>query len=204
MTYFENTEYLSNSDLKRYYKLAGYAFEEPPNLDRIFEFGTLFHNLVLEPMNANVLDPDYSMALEMKQRFYRDSLCLQMLNIPDLRIEHEYYRQDVFGFKGKCKCDGRSKALSTVLELKGLNVDSQSAFDEAIDRFDYDQGASWYIHSSHLSRVLIVAVSKKNTSMLFKKLITHGDSIYKHGVEKIEIKKRVIEEILGDVVVTSF
>jgi hypothetical protein len=198
MTYFENTDYLSNSDLKRLYKRAGYSFEEPVNLDRVFEFGTLFHNCLLEPLKVNFMDPDLLLAQAMVKTFYKDQLCHAIMRTADLRVEHEYYREDVFEFRGKCKADGKSNELDLIFELKGLSVETQRAFDEAVDRFDYDQGAAWYIHAAHKKRVFIVAVSKKNPNQLFKTLINEGDKIYNRGVDKVLRVKRIVNELVGD------
>lgn len=198
MIYFANKDYLSNSDMKRLYKRAGYSFEEPSNLERIFEFGTLFHNCLLEPLKVNINDPDLPLARKMVATFYKDPLCLRIMQMYDLKIEHEFYRNDVFGFKGKCKADGKSNALDMIMELKSLSIETDRAFDEAIDQFDYDQGAAWYIHTSHKRRVLIPAVSKRNPNKLFKKLIEDGDPIYNRGVDKILRTKKIVNELVND------
>lgn len=93
--------------------------------------------------------------------------------------------------------DGDSKALGLVFELKGLAIDSDRAFEEAIDRFDYDQGLAWYLDVSGYKRALIVAVSKKKTDRLFKRIVDRDHVYYKRGLSKV--KKSIIlwKQILG-------
>lgn len=179
--------------------MAGGGFEEPENLDRIFEFGTLVHAILFEPRKANWNDPDIELAKQMAWTFMHDPMCMRIMGIMDVRREHEFYRYNVFGYDGKCKADAESRLLDTIVEFKALSVTSQRQFEDAIDRFDYDQGATWYIHTGQRKRVLIVAGSKKQPKELFKKLVVAGDPIYNRGLEKIHRVKRSVDTIIGDI-----
>lgn len=201
--YFKIKEFISNSELKRLFKMAGGGYEEPENLDRIFEFGTLVHAILFEPLKANTADPDYALAKQMARTFLNDPMCMKIMGLADLRCEHEFYRYDVFGFNGKCKADGESRMMDLILEFKSLSCTTQRQFEDAIDRFDYDQGGTWYIHTGQRRRVLIAAVSKKEPKMIFKKLIERGDSIYNRGLEKIDRSKRAIDTIMGDISISD-
>lgn len=201
--YFKIKEFISNSELKRLFKMAGGGFQEPENLDRIFEFGTLVHALLFEPLKANHNDPDIVLARMMAHTFRHDPMCQRIMSVSDLRCEHEFYRYDVFGFQAKCKVDFGSKLLNTAGEFKRLSCVNDRQFEEAIDRFDYDQGAAWYIHTTQRKRCLIAAVSKKEPTRIFKKLVEIGDPIYKRGIEKIDRSKRAIDTILGDITIAD-
>lgn len=197
--YFKIKEFISNSELKRLFKVAGGAFEEPENLDRIFEFGTLVHALLFEPLKANYNDPDIDLAKAMAKTFLNDPMCSRIMSVADIKYEHEFYRYDIFGFNGKCKVDFGSKLLDTAGEFKSLSCTNERQFEEAIDRFDYDQGAAWYIHTAQRKRTLIAAVSKKEPKKIFKKLVTLGDPIYERGLWKIQRSKKAIDDIIGDI-----
>lgn len=189
LQYF-NHEYASNSDLKRLMNKYVHDKEEPENLDEIFKEGTLHHAVLFEPHKADVTHPKYQLAKDMAKTILADDLCRQFIMMPDFKREHEWYRYDVFGIKGRAKMDGSSKAISTIMEYKGLKISTQNAFYEAIDRFDYDMGAVWYLNASKYKQILIPAVSKVDPRKLFKELIDRDHKMYKHG----EIKaKRAVE-----------
>lgn len=197
-TYFDQKDYISNSEFKRILKQAGYGIPEPENLDNIFSFGILFEDLLLQPLKADHTHKDYELAKEMVNTTHKDPVVGRLLSLADFRVQHEYYRHDVFGFKGRCKTDGDSKMLDMMLELKSLAVTTDNQFREAIDHFNYDRAAAWYINCTYLRRQLIVGVSKKEPKRIFKNLVVKDDVMYKSGVMKIDKVKRVITEIVGD------
>ena|SRR5688572_22847664 len=185
MSYF-NSHYISNSDLKRLRKMMDPKFQDPADLEEIFAFGRLVEDCILQPHQADYTHKDIDKALAMARTFKADSICQQLLWVHDLRRQHEFYRSNTFGVPARCKMDGDSKMLSLVFELKGLAVETERAFEEAIDRFDYDQGLAWYLDVSRYKRALLVAVSKKNTSRLFKRIVDRNHVYYQRGVMKVE------------------
>lgn len=172
-------------------------FEDPADLEEIFSFGTLVHALVLEPHKADYRHKDISLAKQMAATFMNDEMCRNLYYIYDFKREHEYYRSNRFGVKARCKADGKSNVLSLCLEFKGLSVSTEAAFEEAIDRFDYDQAAAWYLDVTGLDRYLIVGVSKKSPKRLFKRLIDRNHKYYISGREKvnksIQLWKQIVE-----------
>lgn len=198
MTYFDQKDWISNSDFKRLMKMCGLTIQEPPNLNRIFEFGILFEDLLLQPLKANTADPDYELAKDMVKTAHQDVIISKLMSVADFRAQHEFYRYDVFGFKGRCKTDGDSKMLNMILELKSLGITTQNQFLESIDHFDYDRAGAWYVDCTRIDRQLIAGVSKKEPSRIFKHLITKGDTMYKNGVIKIDKAKRLINQMVGD------
>lgn len=191
MSYFGH-HYASNSDIKemvsRYYNK-----QKPNNLGAIFDFGTEFHAGILEPHKANwdKVTPEQKASIQkMSKTFWKDSLCRQIAMMPDFRREHEFYRINRFNLEGvRCKTDGDSRKLRTILELKGLSVSTEKAFKESILHLDYDQGAAWYINTASgyvpYDQKLIVGISKIDEDLLFKVLIDRNHKYYKYGMQKI-------------------
>lgn len=201
MSYFSH-EYASNSDLKKWRKMNDPTYQgEPENIEEIFDLGTLIHQILLEPYKVNRLNKDFELANTMAQTFMKDSLCRQVLMLPDFRREHEFYNENIHGIKGRCKMDGESKMMDLVLEYKGLAVTTQKAFLDAIDRFDYDQGAAWYLDVSKRKRCFIAAVSKKDPKRPpFKLLIDRDHDVYKRGEMKVGHCVQLWKDTFGSVV----
>lgn len=194
MSAYYQHHFISNSDLKQLRKMMDPKFQDPADLEEIFRFGRLVEDCILQPHQAEYEHPDIDKALAMARTFKADPLCRQMLWIHDLRRQHEFYRSNVFGVPARCKTDGDSKAMELVFELKGLAVESERAFEDAINRFDYDQGITWYLDVSGYQQVLLVAVSKKNTSKLFKRVVDRNHLYYKRGLNKIGISVKLFLE----------
>lgn len=186
MSDYFNHEFASNSDLKKLVKMMeDGVVDEPENLSDIFDLGTLIHAILLEPHLADRTHKDYELAKEMAKTFMKDPLCHQLMFLHDFKREWEFYRYNVHGIKARCKMDGKSTSMSAILEYKGLACRSQKEFDEAIYRFNYDQGAAWYLDVTNYKHCLIVAVSKKDPRRIFKRLIDRDHLIYKIGEEKV-------------------
>jgi hypothetical protein len=184
MSYY-NHQYASNSDLK---KLISRYVEgrEEPDLEEIFDLGTLIHQAILEPHKANKQHKDYELASKMAKTVLKDRLCRDLIFMPDFKREHEFYRVNVHGIRARAKMDGSSNRIRTILEYKGLKIANEKAFDESIYKFDYDQGAAWYLDTSGYDRLLIVAVSKTDPNKIFKRIIDRNHNIYKSGLVKVE------------------
>lgn len=182
---YRKHHYVANSDLKSL-KSSVDGSELPPNLDRIFEFGTLVHELILEPHKANFLDPDIQLGLRMRDTFMEDSFCNAFVTHHKFKAEHEFYRNNLMGVSAKCRMDGRIfyKKRRDILEFKSLAVTTQKAFDEALYHFDYDMGAAFYLDVSKYNRILIAGVSKKKPDRLFKMVADRNSDFYKSGLEK--------------------
>lgn len=209
-----SSDYISNSDLKRLKKIWDPDRADPENMEEIFDLGTLIHACLLEPMVAKVIIArklaaaitqaerdkvmqDYELAKAMAETVKRDRICGPLMTYHDFTPEHEFYRQNVHGVMARCKCDGKSKGLSFVLEYKGLSVSTQRAFEDAIVNFDYDQGAAWYLDVTGYRRTLIAAVSKKDPRKIFKVLIDRDHIFYRTGREKVEHSLEVYRQLVA-------
>lgn len=182
---YRKHHYVANSDIKSL-KSSVDGSELPENLDRIYEFGTLSHELILESHKANYLDPDIHLGLQMRDTFMADPFCNAFVNHPKFKAEHEFYRKDLLGVKVKCRMDGRIsyKKRRDILEFKSLAVTTQKAFEEALYHFDYDMGGAFYLDVSRYNRILIAGVSKKKPDRLFKMVADRDSDFYKSGLEK--------------------
>lgn len=178
--------HVANSDLKEIV-MRHHGKTRPDNLEQVFAFGNLVDAMLLEPHKANMNHAKLEVAMAMKKTFFKDSLIRQIFNISDFRRQHEFYRLNIHGVRGaKCKTDGDSKIFNLVFELKGLSVNNEAQFEEAIDHLDYDQAAAWYIDITRRKNYLIAAISKTNTDRMFKRILDNQHKIYSRGVEKIK------------------
>lgn len=189
MNYFDHP-YVSNSDLKNFKKKIGMAPEDPLNLQAIFDFGSLFHATILEPhlTNKDDMSDDAVLARKMKDTFFKDELCRSFVMAPDFKREEEFYNQvevDGMRFNSRCKADGVRTGLKVFLEIKGLGIDSEKAFKEALTRFDYDQGIAHYMLTSKCDMAIIVGISKRKPERMFKKIVKKHDEFYAWGEEKL-------------------
>ena len=193
---YRDHHYVANSDIKSLdATLSGNPM--PENLDRIFEFGTLCHQLILEPELADWTDPDIKLALKMKETFMADSFCRSFVEHHNFRAEREFYRNNLQGISAKCKTDGDIRSKKWILEFKSLAVTSQKAFEESILHFNYDQGASWYLDVCKYDRVLIAGVSKKKPEKMFKVIVDRGSDMYLSGLAKYTEGIAKWRELLG-------
>lgn len=194
--YFDS-EYISNSDLKRLKQMLNPGYRDPADLKAIFDFGTLFHALVLEPHKADYNHPDFELAKWMAHNFFQDPLCRKIfMDVPDLKREHEFYRINLFGLeKVRCKADFSSKILDLCGELKGLAVSSEKQLDDAIEHHDYDQAIAWYMHVAQKKNYFFAAPSKL-VKRTFKRFITRDHPAYKRGMIKAEQSAKLFRETL--------
>lgn len=187
MSYFDH-HFISNSDIKNFLKSIGLKREDPPNLQAIFDLGTLIHQTILEPHLSDKSHEQYDLACKMRDTFWQDSMCRNFAMAKDFKREHEVYKTVEVGgmrFDSRCKCDGMRTALNLPLELKGLNIETEKAFNAAIEAFDYDQGIAHYMLTTGAPMMLVVGISKKRPERMFKKIIKKHDNIYAIGEHKL-------------------
>lgn len=189
-SYFDH-ENLSNSDLKKLRERLGLTRPAPPNLQAIFEFGSLFHGIILEP---NLVTPeqkaseDYPLAQEMSRTFWRDYFCRDFAMAPDFKGEHEFYDTLTAGgmtIDAKCKADGYREKRKWFLELKSTACTTQKAFEQAMLDLDYDQACAHYMLTSKCEVALIAGISKKKPDMLFRRIVKKYDDWYLMGEQKL-------------------
>lgn len=190
MSYFSHSN-ISNSDLKRFKERLGLTRPAPENLEAIFAFGTLFHKSILEPhlvTDEEKNAADWPLAKAMADRFWKDELCRNFALAKDFRREHEFY--DTLTVNGmqidaRCKADGYRDKMKFFMELKGLKVNSQKAFENSLIDLDYDQACAHYMLTSRCDVALIVGISKFSPYNLFKRIVKKHDDWYLNGEQKL-------------------
>lgn len=198
MNYFERSE-ISSSDIKAFLKKLGGGMAEPANLESIFSLGTLIHASILEPhlKDLSMSKEDLELANKMKNTFYKDSLCQMFIMRPDFCREEEVYGEIQVGdmvINARCKCDGLSRGIASILELKSTACNTEKSFKEAIDRLMYDMSAVLYMLLTNAKMMLIVGICKKNPDLLFKKLIKKHDETYLQGEQKLIDALKLIQQ----------
>lgn len=209
MSYFDH-HYISNSDLKKVRKMVDPKFDDPADLEEILKFGTLVHALIFEPHKADPNHKDYGLAVDMSKTFFNDPMCRDFIHLHDFEREKEFYNPPegynkaedeevgVDGVYARCKMDGSSFGLKTVMEFKGLSCESEKSFEAAMDRFDYDMGLAWYLDVSGYQRCLMVGVSKKSPKRIFKRIADRNHPYYRSGRKKIVQHIEILKELVGD------
>ena len=200
MDYFDH-HYISNSDLKALRVKTDPKFKEPINLDEIYKAGSLNHHALLEPHKADRSHAKYELACTMAKTVLKDKLCSKVILMQDFRREWEWYRiRHILGRKYgvRCKTDGDTRSLSCIFEYKGLAISTDSAFEESIYHFDYDQAVAFYMDTVRVKNYLIAGVSKPHPDRLFKRLVDRDHAYYKSGVKKEEDAFKRWHTYMGD------
>lgn len=199
MTYFDS-HYVSNSDIKELRYRIDRKFDKPDNIEEIFDSGTLNHHALFEPYKADKNHKSYALACQMASTVLKDDMLKNIIMLPDFRREHEWYRKGVFGLDCRCKTDGDSKSMSLVIDYKGLAISSDKAFEESIDRFDYDQAIAWYLDIVKYDNYLLFGVSKIKPNLIFKRFVTREHEYYQRGLEKAENGVKLWKAIIPDTI----
>lgn len=156
-----------------------------PDLTEVFEFGSLFHQLLLEPDKADYSHPDLEVAQDMAEAVKEVGLVRSILNNSKFEAEKEFYKC-INGIMCKSKLDGYIKPV-VGLELKSTSATSEKAFNQAIMSYDYDRQCAFYIDMANISQILIVGVSKtkvRKQHQIFKFLVIKDSPTYQAGKEK--------------------
>lgn len=206
---------LSNSDIKAFLKQMGKApFDDPANLQAIFDFGSFFHAVILEPHKTHAIkaesehltEEDIQLAHRMADTFWADTTCRHFASANDFHREypftpHDNMRVGPYKTKLRCKVDGVRLRTGSMLELKGLNLDTEKAFREALVRYDYDQAIAHYMITGDFRIALIVGISKKDPRKLFKWWVKRHDDFYAMGEQKLIEDLELIQQYAPEDVV---
>jgi hypothetical protein len=179
---------------------------ERPDLEEIFNFGSLVDAMLterhlLDAVSCSLMVPG-SLDLHFSPLVWRqaDTLADNLRNdpaialmLPAMRGQYIFRRTLDFTFegeelriRGRCKFDLFSKAHKTGLDFKTTSCETLKAFIAAVDFFDWNKQAAWYMDLARIDRHWIVGVSKKN-GQVFKYAIERGDENHKRGVAKYSV-----------------
>ncbi len=188
--YFERSE-VSNSDLGAL-KKAIYNIESPPNLDFHFSFGSLVDAMLTEDEDVvngclkayDFTDAHIEKAHRMVAMANKDPFAKLLLKTAEGQVVRTNILEfDNFTLPCRCKFDLLAKGFDIGLDFKTLGIDSEKTFYNAIDHFDYDRQASFYMDIAEINRFMIFAMSKKK-DVIFKVAIERGGHRYKQGKSK--------------------
>jgi len=203
MSYFDHP-FISNSDFNKLGVMTGIDKEKPVNIEAIYQLGTIFHTGILQRhllTDADRYHPDFPNTKRMANTFFKDPICRMIISRHDFKAEREFYNDCVevggMRYKGRAKADGDSEGISTILEIKGLGVTSQAAFEEAILNFNYDRAAVHYMLVAKRKMMLIAGISKKK-DMLFKKIVKPHDEFYAWGEQKLIDRLKLLRSLSPD------
>lgn len=179
---------------------------ERPDLEEIFNFGSLVDAMLTERhlldftsyslIVPGSLDIHYSAAVwrqaEALERSLRQDQAVALM-LPAMRGQYIFRRTLGFNFegeelliRGRCKFDLYSRIHKTGLDFKTTSCHTAKAFAAAIEFFDWDKQAAWYMDLARIDYHWIVGVSKV-TGEVFKYVIQRGDENHKRGVAKYSL-----------------
>lgn len=186
--YFARPE-ISNSSISKLEMDLGMKRNFPDDIEETFEFGTLVHHLILEPEKADVWNPDYQKARDMRDAVLVDSLANMVLTHKDCKKEHVFIKK-IAGIWCRMKADGALiiKHKRIGVELKSTFAKTEKQFMQAIHHFDYDRQFAFYMDIGRFQKHLILAVSKykdkKGKHPVFKLIVERNSELYRIGKQK--------------------
>lgn len=186
---------ISNSDLSSLLDR-----EKLYNLEQIYRFGNLVDAMITEPSRVDHLnrqvdgeqftEQEWATAYFMYNSFRKDEMCQALLKISegqrvftDDNFEIEC-QGVVFTIPARCKFDLWMIGLNYGADIKSTACENEKQFKNAIDHFDYDRQASYYMDISKSDKFLFIGISKMPPHKIFKVAIKHGDELYNSGKQK--------------------
>lgn len=201
MNYYDH-QYTSNSDLTDLWlELQPEVFRVDTR--RAFDFGVLFHAMLLEPAtvdyirlqvigrDAQYTKEDFILAKAMRASVLTDKFCAMLLK----RCEKE---KEMFRAKTPFTHDSISFTLDIRLkydiwdplvnwggDFKSTTAKSQTEFVAAIQRYQYDRARVFYSKGSGSHQDIIIGVSKHPPHRIFMVPMREGCPLWKSGEEKM-------------------
>lgn len=209
INYYDIKSHVSNSDLgKLKMEIAGETFNNV-NMQAIFDFGNLVDSMLLEPENLvfsekrlNITSgghtvfstAEWNKALAMRDTGRKDSILSNYLAIADTQsvlmlddFEVNYMGYE-FLFPARCKYDLVNLKMKVGGDLKTTAAKTKKEFMNAVNMFDYDRQAAWYMDLGKLDTFMFIAISKHPDSRgrhaIFHHAIKRGDEMYESGRRK--------------------
>lgn len=171
----------------------------------IMDFGSLVDAFLTTPLrvqywNYSLLSEDgrviqfnkdvFKFAQDLADRAKKDPLIAAMVS----QMKGQYIFVRTLGFsydgsdytlQGKCKFDQFSRTLQMGADYKTTACKTRKAFLDAVNFFDWDRQAAWYMDLARIDRHWIIGLSK-TTGELFKIAIQRGDAMYNSGLVKYQ------------------
>jgi hypothetical protein len=189
---------VSNSDLS---ELRRDIYPPPVVYDPTvsFAFGNLLDAITTEPERIDFINRrldgvsfnkrDFNKAEKMKNAFLRDSFCFNLIKkatFQDIIINEKFefqYKGMKLTIPARCKWDILRRDIKLGADLKSTDAKTQSEFESAVEHFQYDRQAAWYMDLTGIDDFIIIGVSKKNFKV-FKVFINRKNDLYLFGRAK--------------------
>lgn len=200
MNYFEQTGYVSNSDLGSVSSKGSWVRDLTP----YYNFGTLIDALFTEPEKVDhekrtvgplVFDEEtFQLALDMHRDGMADPMLSKFIKVMDKQFEKyvdEFeieYEGEKFTLPVRIKADFYKVVMRMGGDLKSTASATLNAMLSTIKELDYDRQAAWYMDIGDLDTFVIIAISKKKDKegkhKVFRLAIQRGDQWYLSGKAK--------------------
>lgn len=211
MSYYDITDYVSNSDLGELDRMLHGGGFFSGNIEQIFAFGNLVDALISEPELVNFEDKTvcdaHGVILHFTEAEWLKAQKMRhaALNHPfvKLLVEHMEFQvvAKVAEFEINCdyahffipargKADGIAAAIKTGMDLKTTACLHLASFIKSLMLFNYDRQAAWYMDLFKLDRFVFVGISKvankKGVHEIFIHAVERGDEMYLSGLKKYQ------------------
>jgi hypothetical protein len=203
INYYDLPE-VSSSDLGALERM--FYDRERGDLEEIFNFGSLVDAMLTErellryeacaliqPGKMDILFSPIVWRQAEKLADYLRKDPLVMLMLPHAKGQYIFrrtlcfqYEGDEYKIRARCKFDLLAKPFKVGLDFKTTSAKSLKEFVGAIEHFDWDRQAAWYMDLARINYHWIVGVSKK-TGEVFKYVVERGDATHTRGVQKYSV-----------------
>lgn len=200
MNYYNQTSYISNSNLTELKKLLFSIPDAPP---MAYSFGSLVDAMLTEP---NLVDEyemilydhngneerfhelDFKRAKDMVKNLKAYPMVQLFLNAGEKQFEfyNDDFKVSEFTIKARCKLDFYAPRLRIGGDLKTTACKSQSQFIQSLNQFDYDRQCAWYMDLLGLDKFVFIGASKQKPYSIFAFTVNRGDEFYSQGKAKYE------------------
>lgn len=190
MTNYRQLPRYSNSDLTEFKQILFSGKWTKP--EKVFQFGSTFHELLLEPEKVN---------LELHDEQERDTL----KGMVKAALEHDFLRNvirsckseqvylfDTLGIPCKAKLDLVYPNISRVYDLKSTAATSLEEFYQSFVRFDYLRQGAFYADAISATEATFIGISKIQPFDIF--IINLTDDDLEAGREDYKMLLKMIQE----------
>lgn len=195
-SYYKRKE-VSNSDLG-WLKSQLQARETISDPYLAYRFGNLLDVIITEPHRADFFKyriedeiftkKEWKTAELMKRSFLKDDYCREL--IKNAEFQKVTAKEMNFNFQGiefklptRIKWDILRDDVCIGCDIKTTIAKTQSEFESAIDFFDWDRQAAWYMDIENVNNHVIIGISKHNHKV-FKIFINRRSDLYLNGKDK--------------------
>ena len=173
---------VSNSDLSRF-EDALFGANRPAPV-QAFAFGSALHELILEPHTIHQLpeglDVQTLQTMAQKVRQHPTAAWALQWSVKEKIVLWEC---PVTGLPLKSKLDLVYRG-STVYDLKSTAATSQSEFERAAKRYQYDRQAAFYLDSVQAKRYVIIGIQKAAPHQIYTIQATAHDVFITKGRDR--------------------